>query len=88
VRTLWFLASGFCLLASTLILARLFSANFQSAPRVAMAAFAIVWLLATGFNMWVGVHKAGYAFTEELPVFLMLFTLPVASALLINWKAL
>jgi hypothetical protein len=37
-------------------------------------------------NLWVGVSKAGYAFTEELPIFLVIFLLPAVVAVGIRWK--
>ena len=55
---------------------------------MATAVFIVVWFLATSFNLWVGVRKAGYAFTEELPIFLLLFGLPVVAAILLKWKLL
>lgn len=88
MRSLWFLVSGFLLLASTMILAKLFAANYPAAARVATGGFIVVWLLAAGFNMWVGVRKAGYAWTEELPVFMLIFGLPAAAAVLLRWKLL
>jgi len=33
-------------------------------------------------NMWIGVSQAGYSFQEELPIFLLIFLLPAAAALL------
>jgi hypothetical protein len=38
--------------------------------------------------MWVGVAKAGYSFTEELPIFLLIFAVPAAVAIVLKWKFL
>jgi hypothetical protein len=38
--------------------------------------------------MWVGVAKAGYSTAEELPIFLLIFSLPAAVAILLKWKFL
>ena len=86
MRTGLFLVSGFLLLAACLVLAKLFSGNYPSASSVAIAVFVAVWLALTGFNMWVGVSKAGYSVTEELPILLLLFGVPVAAALVLKWK--
>lgn len=43
---------------------------------------------AAGANMWVGVAKAGYSVAEELPVFAILFLLPTALAIVLEWKVL
>ena len=88
MRTALFLASGFLLLAAVLILARLFSENFSSATVWATAGFIALWFLVTAANMWVGVAKAGYSASEELPIFLLLFGVPAAVALVLKWKFL
>jgi hypothetical protein len=43
-------------------------------------------LFAAAANLWVGVSKAGYTVTEELPIFLLIFLLPAAVAVVIRWK--
>ena len=88
MRTALFLASGFLLLAAVLILARLFSENFSSATVWATAGFIALWFLVTAANMWVGVAKAGYSASEELPIFLLLFGTPAVAALVLKWKFL
>ncbi len=35
--------------------------------------------------MWVGVAKAGYSLAEEAPIFVVVFAVPVAVALLVLW---
>ena len=88
MRTALFLLAAFLLLGSAAVLGRLFSHNYPEAPWVATIAFIALWLLLTGFNMWVGVAKAGYSVAEELPVLLLLFGVPAAAALLLKWKVL
>jgi len=88
MRTALILAAGFMLMAAFFILARLFAANYPSAATWATAAFVVVWLGVTAFNMWVGVTKAGYPASEELPILLLLFGLPAAIAILLKWKFL
>lgn len=41
-----------------------------------------------GFALWVGISQAGYSFREELPMFLLIFLLPVAVAVFVKWKVL
>ena len=88
MRTALFLVSGFLLLAAVLIVARLFSENFSSATVWATALFIAFWFLVTAANMWVGVAKAGYSASEELPIFLLLFGVPAIAALVLKWKFL
>jgi hypothetical protein len=59
------------------------SATGSSAP--ATLFFVVVWFAAASINLWLGVFRAGYAFTEELPIFLLIFGLPVLIAVLIPW---
>lgn len=88
MRTVLFLTSGLLLMASLLILAKLFSEHFPSAPAWALALGLSFWLAATGANMWIGVAKAGYSVTEELPILLLLFAVPAAAAVLVRWRFL
>ena len=50
-----------------------------------MVAFGVFWLAVTGFNMWVGVSRAGYSVGEEIPIFLLLRRALIA-AILLRWK--
>lgn len=81
MRSLQFLVVAGLLLAACLLLGRLFQAEWPQAPAVARAAFIAAWAALTLFNLWVGVSRAGYTLAEELPIFLGLFGLPAALAL-------
>jgi hypothetical protein len=59
MRTGLFLLAGFLLLAASLLLGRLFSANYPSATVVATVAYVALWFVIAAVNMWVGVAKAG-----------------------------
>jgi hypothetical protein len=48
--------------------------------------FVPLWLLGAALNMYVGVRNAGYAVSEEVPVFLVVFAIPALTALLSWWK--
>nr|WP_233633964.1 hypothetical protein [Burkholderia cenocepacia] len=54
---------------------------------VAAKAFVPVWLGVSLFNLWIGVHRAGYGVREELPILAIVFGVPalaaVAAALLL-----
>lgn len=88
MRTGLFMLAGFMLLAVSFILSKLFSNYFPSAGTVATSVFLVLWLAIVGFNMWVGVVRAGYSATEELPILLLLFSIPAAAAVLVKWKLL
>ena len=44
------------------------------------------WLAVALINMWIGVTRAGYSVAEEFPIFLLIFAIPTAAALLVWWK--
>lgn len=48
--------------------------------------FLPAWLACAGFNLWYGVAKAGYSVRDESPIFLLLFIIPAAAAVLCWWK--
>ena len=86
MRTLLFLLVGFLLLAACMLLGRLFSSNYPGATYAATLIFAVLWLLISTANLWVGVAKAGYTLTEELPIFLFIFGVPTIAATLLKWR--
>ena len=88
MRTGLFLLSGFLLLAGSLIVGKLFSPNYPTAPTTATVLFVVVWLVIAVANLWVGVARAGYSVGEEMPIFLLIFALPAAAAVLARWKFL
>jgi hypothetical protein len=84
MRTIIIIVSGFVLLAVCIGAARLFGGAVTISTAVKV--FIPVWLVLAGINMWVGVARAGYSVAEELPIFLLIFSLPAAVALFIWWK--
>ena len=46
----------------------------------ATIAFVVVWFLVAAVNMYFGVARAGYAFREELPIFLVILLVPAVVA--------
>lgn len=88
MRTALFLVAGFLLLGASLLLGRLFSANYPGAAWFATIAYVLLWLVIAGVNMWIGVAKAGYSFMEELPIFLLIFGVPAAVGIFLKWKVL
>jgi hypothetical protein len=88
MRTALFLVAGFLFLGASLLLGRLFSANYPGATCNATFAYVALWFVIASGNMWVGVARAGYSVTEELPIFLLIFGLPAAVAIFLKWKIL
>jgi len=46
-----------------------------------------LWLVVALVNLWLGVSRAGYSLAEELPMFLVIFLIPAAAAVVVAWKS-
>ncbi|MDM0052219.1 hypothetical protein [Variovorax sp. J22R115] len=88
MRTLIFILGGFALFGACVGVAKLMSNGLSDSMRMATVVFAALWFVIAAANMWVGVAKAGYSFAEELPIFLLIFGLPVAVAVVVKWRVL
>ena len=88
MRTALFLVAGLLLLGAALLLGKLFSSQYPGAAFVATVAYVALWFIVAGANMWLGVARAGYSVTEELPIFLLIFGVPAAAAILLKWRFL
>lgn len=86
MRTALFLLAGFLFLGASALVGKLFASHYPGAPRIAIFACVAVWLVVAAANLWVGVAKAGYSATEELPVFLLIFGVPAAAAAWLKWQ--
>jgi hypothetical protein len=56
------------------------SSNSSSTIGTATIAFVVVWFFVAAVNMYFGVARAGYAFREELPIFLVIWLVPAIVA--------
>jgi hypothetical protein len=88
MRTGLFLLSGFLFLAASLIVGKLFSANYPGGTTVATVLFVVLWFVIASANLWAGVAKAGYSIGDELPILALIFGVPAAVAILVRWKFL
>jgi hypothetical protein len=88
MRTGLFLLAGVLLMSGFLLLGKLFAGTDPGARNVLTIAFVALWLCVAAINLWMGVTRAGYSVTEELPIFLLIFVVPVALALVLRWKFL
>jgi hypothetical protein len=88
MRTLVFILGGFVLFGACVGVAKLMSNGLSDSMRMATIVFTALWFVIAAANMWVGIAKAGYSFFEELPIFLLIFLLPVAVAVFVKWKVL
>ena len=81
MHTIKVLALGFVLLGAFVWIGR--ALGMDQEPRFT---FCPSWLAAAAINLWFGVAKAGYSVKDEAPIFLLIFAVPAAAALLAWWK--
>jgi hypothetical protein len=84
MHTVIVIAAGFGLLGLCALVGRVLGGTAGTAT--AALVFLPLWLVGAGINMYVGVRRAGYSVAEEAPVFLVVFAIPAAAALLAWWK--
>jgi apolipoprotein N-acyltransferase len=82
MRTVIIIFRGFALWAVCLGIAKLFADAGTLSTTTAATAFAAIWFLPAASNVWVSVSQAGYSFKEKPPIFLLIFLLPAAAAIL------
>jgi len=62
------------------------SPNPPKAIGMATIAFVVGWFLVAAVNMYFGVARAGYAFREELPIFLVIWLVPaIVAVIAMRW---
>ena len=76
MRTLSFIVIGLILAGVGFWLAKLFGLSATTAFK----AFAGLWLAFAAVNLYLGVTRAGYPLSVELPVFAVIFGLPAVAA--------
>ena len=85
-HTLKVIAGGLALLGLFVLVARFVHAGAPAAGMAAAARWFIpIWLIGAGINLYVGVARAGYTVAEEAPIFVLVFAVPAAVALLLVW---
>lgn len=85
MHTIKVVAAGFALLAACLLLGRALGQP-GSGLVLGAKAFLPLWFVGAAINMWIGVSRAGYSVSDEAPVFLVVFGIPAAVALLVIWR--
>ena len=86
MHTLMVLIGGFVLLFFCQLLARVFAgAGVQSLAKAELL-FIPLWFVITAVNLWMSITQEGYSFAQELPIFVLVFGVPAAAALLTWWR--
>jgi len=86
MRAVLFLAVGFVLLTVCMLVGRLISGTYPSAMTAATLTFLAVWLMISGFTLWLRVSKARGSLTDEQSFFHLIFWLPAAVAIFVKWR--
>jgi hypothetical protein len=81
MHTIKVLAAGFVLLGFFILVGRVLGHGSRAALY-----FLPAWLIIAGLNLWYGVTRAGYSLADEFPIFLLIFAVPSAVALLLWWR--
>ncbi len=76
------------MLAASCILGKLLSGSYPAALDWSTRLFIAGWCALAALNMVAGVTRAGYAWSEELPVFLLIFGAPAIAMIVLRWKFL
>ena len=88
MRTAVIILAGFLAWGVCLGIAKFAAGGSESWMNPATGIFVVLWFVVAAVNMWMGVTKAGYSFREELPIFLVIFFVPVLVAVIVKWKFL
>ena len=86
MRSVVIIAGGLVLLGLFVFVARWLGGASAGSMVLAAKLFLPVWLALALINMWIGVARAGYSISEELPIFLAIFGLPGLAATFLWWK--
>jgi hypothetical protein len=85
MHTVIVISAGLALLALCLLVGRVVGSGDAGMAQSALV-FLPLWLIGTGVNMWFGVSRAGYSVADEAPIFLIVFAVPAAVAVLLWWR--
>jgi hypothetical protein len=83
MHTIIVLAVGFALLGLCAFAGRAVGGTHGMA--IGALVFLPLWLVGAGINMYIGVTRAGYTVADEAPIFLVVFAIPAAAALVAWW---
>lgn len=87
MHTIIVIGVGVFLLGLCLLVGRFVGEGPSALARAALV-FVPLWFIGAAINPWIGVTHAGYSFIEapifEAPIFLLVFALPTALALLLR----
>ena len=87
MRTFLLIVGGLAALGGSLLVASWFGTGWRAPFAGVGKVFIPIWFCLSVLNLWIGVKQAGYSIGEELPIFLLIFTLPASIAALLWWRS-
>jgi hypothetical protein len=84
MHTIIVLAVGFALLGLCAFAGRVLGGTAGIATGVLF--FLPLWLIGAAVNMYLGVKRGGYSVADEAPIFVLVFMVPAAAALIVWWN--
>jgi hypothetical protein len=84
MHTILVIGGGIVLLGLCLLFGHLWGSGATSLS-LAAKVFLPLWLAVSSANLWVGVERFGYSLREELPILIVIFSVPAVSAGLLIW---
>jgi hypothetical protein len=87
MRTFLLIVGGLATLGGSLLVARWYGAGWRG-PFADVGKFFIpIWFCLSALNLWIGVKQAGYSIGGEVPIFLVIFSIPASIAALLWWRS-
>jgi hypothetical protein len=84
MHTIKILVAGFLILSALLLLANAWTTT-RPVTGLAVSIFLGVWAIISVLNLWIGVYRAGYSMSEELPIMAVVFLVPALVSILAAW---
>ena len=86
MRTFLFIVGGLAVLGGSLLVACGFGGAWRTTLAEVSKFFIPIWFCLSVLNILLGVKQAGYSIGEELPIFLLIFTIPAGAAAFLWWR--
>jgi len=83
MHTIIVIGAGVLLLGLCLLVGRFVGEGPSALARAALV-FVPLWFIGAAINLWIGVSRAGYSVADESPIFLLVFAVPAALALIVR----
>jgi hypothetical protein len=87
MRTFLLIVGGLATLGGSLLVARWYGTGWRVPFADVGKCFIPIWFCLSALNLWIGVKQAGYSVGGELPIFLLIFTIPASIAAFLWWRS-